>query len=450
MKKASRKRPGIIVHAVVFAITMMPVLFAGCGHRADEESTEAARLPVRTMPAQRMTIGEAVTGLGTCEALLDRTAVLAPAVEGRVLEILVKHGDAVKAGQPIVRLDPTLADANLEEKTSIHDGLKATLRLLKSPPRPAEQQTCRLAIDDAKVSLQKAETAAERLRPLDERKEVSHQQMFEAELAVEQARIALRKAENQLEVLVLGPRKEAVDEADAHIITAEAGVHQARTQRDLLTLRSPIDGVLDRINCKLGQTLAVGTAIGEVVDTRQMNVLVWLPSFDAANVHVGQQAQVYCCDAPRRANEASERASVAGKVVSVGRVIDPQTGNLPVRILIDNTQSGFALGQTVTAAIEVREKTDALAVPAEAVEDLGEGPQIIVVREGKTAVLHPHLGIRNKQWVEITDSDLKPGEPVIVEGGYNMPEGTRVSIQSAPDASDQSKAGPQKEAAATP
>ena len=48
------------------------------------------------------------------------------------------------------------------------------------------------------------------------------------------------------------------------------------------------------------------------------------------------------------------------------------------------------------------------------------------------------------------DSDLKPGEPVVVEGGYNMPEGTKVSLESAPRPDPSQKTEPQKDAAAAP
>ncbi len=92
---------------------------------AGEDSGESRAVSVRTAPAQLRTIAETVNGLGTCEGLLDKAAVIAPAIEGQVLKILIKHGDAVKAGEPIIQLDPKLAEANLQEKISTRDGLKA-------------------------------------------------------------------------------------------------------------------------------------------------------------------------------------------------------------------------------------------------------------------------------------------------------------------------------------
>lgn len=422
----------------------------GCGHRSvqdngkeDETAKEGASdngpaVTVHVVKAERRLLSESVYALGTCEALLDKSAALTPAVEGQVSEILVKHGERVKAGQPIVRLNSQMVEANLQEKISTAEGLKASLKLLQTLLRPEEQKGYQLAIDDAKVSLQKAEAAAERLRPLRERGDIPKQQLFDAELAVKQAQLALEKAESQFKVAMLGPRSEAVEEAKSHIATAEANVAVARRQLDLHTLRSPIEGVIDRINCKLGQTLAVGTLVAQIVDVKQLEVLAWLPAFDAARVHVGQTAEVRSDDALDRKNNATSKA-ISGKVTFVGGSVDPETGNRPVRVLIDNrdeksTTEHFALGQTVTVSIAVREKADALVVPSAALYDSGDGLRLNVVREGKSVVLHPRVGLKSKDWLEIEGTDLKAGEPVIVEGGYNLPEGKKVKeVSTTPE-----------------
>ena len=450
MKKFPRNlRTSLFFPSILYFFLSMLVVIAGCGRQdtqtssnAEEKSAEGSAVSVRTVPAENRSIAETITDLGTCEALLDKTATIAPAIEGQVVDILVRQGDAVKAGQPLVQLDTKLAEANLREKNTNRDGLKESLRLLQSRPRTEEQKGYQLVIDEAQLAVQKAEAVVNKLRPLKEKGEISEQQMFETELSLKQAQLAQRKAENQLEVLLLGPRAEAIDEANAHIAAAEAGVVTAQLQRDLLTLRSPIEGVADRIGCKLGQTLAIGASIGEVVDTKQLIVLIWLPAFDAANIRVEQCVEVNSGDSPQRKNERSELKAICGKVISIGRVVDNQTGSLPIRVLIDNPQSRFALGQTVTATITIRNKNEVLAVPIEAVDDLGKGPQFSVVRDAKTVVLHPHLGMRNKYWVEVEDTDLKPGEPVIVEGGYNLPEGTEVSVQKASPGDERKKDEP--------
>lgn len=120
-----------------------------------------------------------------------------------------------------------------------------------------------------------------------------------------------------------------------------------------------------------------------------------------------------------------------GKVNFVGRLADVQTGNLPVLILVENPAGRLTLGQTMGVTITVDEHSGVLEVPSAAILDQGEGPVLSVVRDGKTVALHPELGTSQGGWVAISKTDLKEGEPVIVEGGYNLPEGTAVKIEEA-------------------
>ena len=81
---------------------------------------------------------------------------------------------------------------------------------------------------------------------------------------------------------MIGPRPEAVAEAETKITVAEGAVAFSKAHLEYHTIRSPIDGVLDSLTCHPGQTIAIGSPIGEVVDTRQVLVSVYLPA-DAAS-----------------------------------------------------------------------------------------------------------------------------------------------------------------------
>jgi RND family efflux transporter MFP subunit len=251
-----------------------------------------------------------------------------------------------------------------------------------------------------------------------------------------------------LQLLLAGPRPQAVDEATARLAAAEEAVTLSQAHLDQLSIRSPIDGVLDSLTCHPGQTIAAGTPIGEVVDTRQINVVVWLPPPAAAKVNPGQAARVSVANpaAPysaASANEAHEEhqdgadhpdqadaADGLGKVTSIGRVVDPQTGNLPVRILLDNPSGRIAVGQTLGVSIVVHEHANELVVPSAAMIDLGEGPLLIVVREGKVVHLHPTAIATHGIWTIVSGINLECGEQVAIEGGFNLPEGTAVLVES--------------------
>lgn len=367
--------------------------------------------------------------MGVCEGLPDKSAALTAAIEGRVVGLPVLPGTMVKAGDPIVELDSSVAAATVGEKTRERDALQAALVLLRALPRPEEQKNYKLAIDTAVVAVEKAKAIVQRLQPLRERGEISPQQMFEAELALRQARLQQETAETQFQVAMLGARREAIDEAQARVSSASSAVQTAQAQLKLCTIRAPIDGRLDGIHCQLGQTLPVGAAVGKVVDLTTVYAQIWLPVPEARLVEVGQAATIEFSGTRTDGTEAlASEERLSGRVVFVGRAIDSQTGNLPVRILIEKAAGRIALGETLTASITVAEKTGVLAVPVEAVEQRGETALVRVVRDGKAVQLQPRLGMRDRRWIEVAGTDLAEGEPVIVDGGYNLPEDAEVTV----------------------
>jgi RND family efflux transporter MFP subunit len=423
-----------------FAWAVLLAGMMGCGGRGYEPGSEAdgdrekeIRVTVRVEAARRSTVADTVEGLGRSEAIPAKLATLTPAVEGHVHDLLAKQGDTVRKDQPIVELDKAVALADLAEKTATRDSLKASLALLKSLPRPEERRANELAVEQARVAVERARAVLDKLKPLRSSNLASEQQVFDAEKALQAAALQQRTAEAQLHAMMIGPRPEAVAEAEAKITVAEGAVAFSRAHLDFHTIRSPIDGVLDSLTCHPGQTIAIGAPIGEVVDTNQIFVSVYLPERSAQAVRAGQRARVRIAESRQESSPApaTEDARLEGKVDFVGRIADPQTGNLRVLILVDNTAGRLTVGETMGVTIAVGERTGVLEVPSIAILDLGEGPVLGVVRDGKTVALHPELGTSHEGWVAISGTDLKEGEPVIIDGGYNLPEGTPVEVQQA-------------------
>ena len=225
----------------------------GCRNEpAGSTGEDDGRVVVRAVAARRLKMVDRVSGIGRCEALPDRLATLTPLVEGRVEKILAARGQEVAAGQPIVQLDTTVAHAELAVKDATHDSLIASLALLKSLPRAEEQQTAKLAIADARIAVARAQSVVGRLRPLRARNEISEQQMFEAEQTLAQAEVQQQTAEAKHRVMMLGPRSEAVAEAQAKIDVAKKVVASSQAKLDLHIIRAPIEGLLDRLDCSPG------------------------------------------------------------------------------------------------------------------------------------------------------------------------------------------------------
>src|SRR5262249_23513066 len=145
----------------------------GCAHQdvgANQVAQDAAvtddALAVTVEPAALRTIGETVETLGRCEAVPDHIASLTPAVRGQVRESLVQLGGHGAKGRLVAKLDPKMAEATLADKQATRDGAVASLKLLQAPPRPAELKSLELAVDQAKLGVEKATANVERLQPL--------------------------------------------------------------------------------------------------------------------------------------------------------------------------------------------------------------------------------------------------------------------------------------------
>ena len=122
-----------------FATTAVLALFGttGCAHGVHDEADEHGPKPivVQAEPVRAVRMEHVVRGIGTTTPLPSFQAIIAPAVEGIVAEILVDEGDAVQAGQPIVRLDDRLAQRELAERKAARAELDAARTLLKTPPQ---------------------------------------------------------------------------------------------------------------------------------------------------------------------------------------------------------------------------------------------------------------------------------------------------------------------------
>ena len=104
----------------------------------------------------------------------------------------------------------------------------------------------------------------------------------------------------------------------------------------------------------------------------------------------------------------------------------------------------MTIGQSLRVSIIVDERKGVLQVPADAILDMGEGPILTYVRDGKTVVLHPQPKTPHGGSIEVAGTDLKEGEPVIVDGGYNLPEGTLVKPAGEKETEDAKEEEPAK------
>jgi len=435
----------------LFVVFLPVILSAGCSKLAVSEPTESKghseTVTVSADPVQRADLERTISGIGTCTAPPSRQMPVTAAVGGAVVEILVQEGTEVQGGQSLIRLDDRLAQKELTEREAARDELKASLVLLKTLPREPELRQARLDVERAQLAVDSARTAVGRLEPLFRRREISEQQLYEKRQNLRDAQLALKTAEARQEVLTLGPKPEAVAEMQARIARADAAVETARTKLTYFELKAPRPGIVNRIACHPGQRLAAGTLAAEVVDPSEVIVTVWLPARDIGLIRKGQNARVsgVSSESGSSGRGSSETTSnfqlstldpqpnnrdrpLVGEVVFAGWQANSETGLLPVRVGVANRGGQLRLGMVIAVELVVDRVADALAVPEAALIPADAGTTLVVVRDGKAVVLKPTVGLRQNGLVEVIVEGLHAGDLVVTEGGYNLPDGTAVSV----------------------
>ncbi|MCD9045657.1 efflux RND transporter periplasmic adaptor subunit [Luteimonas sp. MHLX1A] len=100
---------------MVFLIALLAGCGKGSGDAAAKEQADpaATAVPVETAEASRRAIAASYTGTAPLEAQAEAQVVAK--TSGVALQVLVEEGDVVRAGQPLVRLDPDRARLNLAQ-----------------------------------------------------------------------------------------------------------------------------------------------------------------------------------------------------------------------------------------------------------------------------------------------------------------------------------------------
>jgi multidrug efflux system membrane fusion protein len=178
-------------------------------------------------PATHTVQAQAAGGVQRVEGVVEaeRQAVLSVPVQGAVIELKLRAGDAVKAGQLILRVDARAAAQGAQAAGAQAEAARATLNL-------AQRELAR------------------------------QQQLFQQGFI---SRAALDQAEAQSQAT----------QAQAKAQLAAAGA--AQTQTGLHELRAPFDGVLAELPVTLGDLAQPGRPLATVVDPRQLRVTAAVP-----------------------------------------------------------------------------------------------------------------------------------------------------------------------------
>ncbi|WP_286075764.1 efflux RND transporter periplasmic adaptor subunit [Stenotrophomonas sp. 59] len=306
-----------------------------------------------------------------------RTAQIRAQVGGIVQRRLFDQGAEVSAGQALFQIDPAAFRADVDSALA--------------------------ALQRSEAALGRSRVQSQRLHALAAAQAVSQQHRDDASAEYEQARAAVNEARAIL----------------------------ARRQLDLryATVSAPIAGRID-------QALVTEGALVGVADAEPMAVV---QQIDQVYVDVRQPAaQLESLQRSAGGGElpvtiigaAGKPLTERGQLLFSGINVDTRTGDVILRILVDNPQRQLLPGMYVRAKVPRGAPASALTVPQQAVlrSAGGQAYAWVIAGDGKAVIRTLEVdGSVDRQWLVRTG--LKAGEKVVVEGQERLQEGVVVDAR---------------------
>lgn len=282
-------------------------------------------------------------------------------VPGTVVAIMADDTDRVRAGQVLVRLDPTDADVNLAKARS---GLAEAVRKMRQAAAGAQQADA--AVAARKVELNLARADLKRRQPLLAQQAVSPEQIAHLRDRVRTAQSALNLATHKSVAA-----HAAVDGTDIRhspaVLQARAAFRAAWLAAHRIAIVAPVDGYVAQRSVQVGQQVRPGAPLMQVIPLDNLWVEANFKEVQLAHIRIGQPAEIK--------PDIYDGVTLHGKVIGLGAgtggafaLLPPQnaSGNwikvvqrVPVRISInpeDLHKHPLRIGLSTEVNIDTRDR----------------------------------------------------------------------------------------------
>lgn len=196
------------------------------------------------------------------EGQIEGTTVrISGKLPGRVTEFYVQEGDTVKAGDTLVYIHSSVADAQLGQAEAMRQVAEAQNKKVDAGTRTQLINAAENLLLQAEAAETIAKKTHDRMERLFAEGVISEQKRDEAKAAYDAAVAAKNAAESQLSLAKSGAQAEDKAAASAMVDAADSGVSQVQAVLEDSYLVAPVDGTIDQIYPELGELVALGAPI---------------------------------------------------------------------------------------------------------------------------------------------------------------------------------------------
>lgn len=351
-----------------YLYVVLCVVAAGCAARGGgEKKVNAVKLPVLEVMVKDTTLHlDYVTSIEAVKNVEIRTRV-----QGFIKKVFVDEGAEVKKGQPLFQLDDReLAIVVAKAKANYKNAV-------------AEAKAIEVELERVKTLLDKKIISATEL------------DMTQAKLKAAQAKIEVAASEE----------------------------HDAEAKLSYTFIRSPFDGIIDRIPLKAGSLVSEGALLTTISDNKDVFAYFTVSENDYLNYKkqspdsINNQVVLLLSDGSMYGH--------AGKIETVDGEFDETTGSIAFRARFPNPEKLLRHG--ASGKVRLTEPArEAVIIPQKSVFEVQDKNYVFVLdAENNVRMQNIVPQTRLSQYYIIKDG-LKTGDKIVYEGVQNVKEGTLV------------------------
>ncbi|BAU75799.1 efflux RND transporter periplasmic adaptor subunit [Metapseudomonas furukawaii] len=187
-------------------------------------------------------------------------------------------------------------------------------------------------------------------------------------------------------------------------------VERGGKARPVMTLTSPISGVIRELDVRIGMTLSAGQTLARINGLEHVWLEAAIPESQAGALQIGQTVEARLPALPGEV--------IHGALSSVLPESDPQSRTLRVRVELANPDGRLRPGMTAQVRLNQSSQTDLLLLPSEAVIRTGKRALVMLVEEnGRFRPVEVQLGQESEGQVAVLEG-LAAGQQVVASGQF--------------------------------
>ena len=273
-------------------------------------------------------------------------------VPGRILELRVKEGDLVKAGDTLAIIEAPEVEAKMVQARNAADAASAVAQMAQNGARKEQVQAAAQLYEQAKAGLEIAEKSYNRVKKLYEEEVISAQKFDEAEAMYKSAQAQVKAAKSQYDMAVNGARAEERRAASATAGQARGAVQEVQGYVRETVQIAQMAGEVTDVFPKVGELVGTGTPI--------MSIAVMDDQWATFNIREDQLKDI----------------KVGQEITVRVPAIDKET---KMKVTSMKDKGSFAVWKATKASGQYDQKTfEVKARPTEAMKDIRPGMSVIL------------------------------------------------------------------------